>query len=165
MTMITGGQLAVRTLRAAGVNTLFGLHGAHLETIFQACRDHEVHVVDTRHEVAAGLAAEGYARAANRLGVALITAGGGFTNAITSMANAYIDHTPVLYLAGSASLKDAETNTLQGGIDQVAVATPITKWAHQITSTEQVPRLVAQAIRIARSAPAGPVMLDLLGTY
>jgi acetolactate synthase-1/2/3 large subunit len=81
----------------------------------------------------------------------MVTAGPGFTNVITSMANAYLDRTPVLYLSGSAALRDAEANTLQAGIDQVAIARPITKWAHQITTPGQIPRLVAQAVRLATS--------------
>ena len=140
-TAVTGGELVVRTLEKAGVQRIFGLHGAHLETIFQACRNHGIPILDTRHEVAAGHAAEGYARATRKLGVAMVTAGPGFTNVITSIANAYLDRTPVLYLSGSAALRDAETNTLQAGIDQVAIARPITKWAHQVTTVQQLPRL------------------------
>ena len=161
MATITGGELVVRTLLAAKVRHVFGLHGAHLETIFQSLARHGVPIIDTRHEVAAGHAAEGYARATRGLGVAMVTAGPGFTNVITSLANAYLDRTPVLYLSGSAALRDAESNTLQAGIDQVAIARPITKWAHQITTPLQIPRLVAQAIRLATSAPTGPVLLDL----
>ncbi len=160
-TAITGGEMVVRTLEKAGVRRVFGLHGAHLETLFQSCRNHDIPVLDTRHEVAAGHAAEGYARATRKLGVAMITAGPGFTNVLTSMANAYLDRTPVLYLSGAAALRDAETNTLQAGIDQVAIARPITKWAHQVTTVQQLPRLVAHAIRIATSGPTGPVLLDL----
>ena len=160
-TAVTGGELVVRTLEKAGVRRVFGLHGAHLETIFQSCLDHDIPVLDTRHEVAAGHAAEGYARATRKLGVAMVTAGPGFTNVITSMANAYLDRTPVLYLSGASALRDAETNTLQAGIDQVAIARPITKWAHQVTTVQQLPRLVAQAIRLATSGPTGPVLLDL----
>jgi acetolactate synthase-1/2/3 large subunit len=161
MTTITGGELVVRTLLGANVRHVFGLHGAHLETIFQSLASHGIPIIDTRHEVAAGHAAEGYARAARTLGVAMVTAGPGFTNVITSMANAYLDRTPVLYLGGSAALRDAESNTLQAGIDQVAIARPITKWAHQITTPAQIPRLVAQAVRLATSGPTGPVLLDL----
>ena len=161
MGIITGGELLVRTLLQANVTNIFGLHGAHLETIFQSCRDHHIPITDTRHEVAAGHAAEGYARATRGLGVAMVTAGPGFTNVITSIANAYLDRTPVLYLSGSAGLRDAETNTLQAGLDQVAVATPITKWAHRITVPQDIPRLVAEAIRLATSGPTGPVLLDL----
>ncbi len=161
MAMVTGGELLVRTLIRANVTQIFGLHGAHLETIFQSCLDHHIPITDTRHEVAAGHAAEGYARATRSLGVAMATAGPGFTNIITSVANAYLDRTPVLYLCGSAALSDAETNTLQAGIDQVAITTPITKWAHRISVAREIPRLVAEAIRLATSAPTGPVLLDL----
>lgn len=161
MATVSGGELVVRTLMKAGVETVFGLHGAHLETIFQSCLDHRVPILDVRHEVGAGHAAEGYARAGRRLGVAMVTAGPGFTNVVTSIANAYLDRTPVLYLAGSAGTRDAETNTLQAGIDQVAIARPITKWAHRIASTQDIPRLVAHAVRLATSGPTGPVLLDL----
>jgi len=161
MANITGGELVVRTLLEAGVDTLFGLHGAHIDAIFQACLDHRLPIVDTRHEAAAGHAAEGYARVASRMGVALVTAGGGFTNVMTPIANAFLDRTPVLFLTGSGSLRDTETNTLQAGIDQVAIATPVTKWAQRIVRAEQIPRLLAQAIRIANSAPRGPVLIDI----
>ena len=161
MSMVSGGELLVRTLMRANVTNIFALHGAHLETIFQSCRAHHIPITDTRHEVAAGHGAEGYARATRGLGVAMVTAGPGFTNVVTSIANAYLDRTPVLYLSGSAGLRDAETNTLQAGLDQLAVATPITKWAHRITVTHDIPRLVAEAIRLATSGPTGPVFLDL----
>ncbi|MCW3834722.1 thiamine pyrophosphate-binding protein [Sphingomonas canadensis] len=142
------------------MDTIFGLHGAHIETVFQSCADHGLELIDTRHEAAAGHAAEGYARASGKLGVALVTAGGGFTNAVTPIANAFLDRTPVLFITGSGAMADDETNTLQAGIDQVALAKPITKWAHQVTVTANIPRLVAQALRIAMSGPRGPVLLD-----
>jgi acetolactate synthase-1/2/3 large subunit len=158
---VTGGELVVRTLVEAGVETLFGLHGAHIDAIFQACLDRRLPVIDTRHEAAAGHAAEGYARAGTRLGVALVTAGGGFTNVMTPIANAFLDRTPVLFLTGSGPLRDTETNTLQAGIDQVAIASPVTKWAHRILRAEQIPRLLSQAVRIATAAPRGPVLIDI----
>ena len=161
MGQISGGELLVRTLKQAGVDRLFGLHGAHVDPIFQACLDHLIPIVDTRHEVAAGHAAEGYARAGDRLGVAVITAGPGFTNVVTSIANAFLDRTPVLYISGAAGLGQAQTNTLQAGIDQPSIARPITKWTHQIQVTADIPRLVAQAIRTALAGPRGPVLLDI----
>src|SRR5579862_1695759 len=161
MGMVSGGELLVRTLMRANVTNIFALHGAHLETIFQSSRVHRIPITDTRHDVAAGHGAEGYARSTRGLGVAMVTAGPGFTNVVTSIANAYLDRTPVLYLAGSSGLREAETNTLQAGIDQVAIATPITKWAHRICQVQQIPRLVGEAIRLATSAPSGPVLLDL----
>lgn len=161
MALVSGGELVVRGLRKAGVEKLFGLHGANVDSIFQSCLDHGLPIVDTRHEMNAGHAAEGYARVTKGLGVALVTAGGGMTNVVTSMANALLDRTPVLYLCGSGMLRQRQMNTLQHEIDQVALGTPVTKWAHHVTCVEQIPRLVAQAIRIATQAPRGPVMLDL----
>jgi len=161
MAKVNGGELVVRTLLKANLRDVFALHGAHLETIFQSCADHRIRIVDTRHEMAAGHAAEAYARCTRGLGVAMATAGPGFTNIITSITNAYLDRTPVLYISGSAGLHEAETNSLQSGFDQLAVATPITKWAHRITQVQQIPRLVAQAVRMATSGPTGPVLLDM----
>ncbi len=161
MATVKGGELVMRTLARAGVTQAFGIHGAHLETLFQSCLDLGIAITDMRHEAAAGHAAEGYARGGRKLGVALVTAGPGFTNALTSIANAYIDRTPVLYLAGSAATRDTETNTLQSGIDQLAIARPITKWAQRVLATSELPRLVAHAVRVATSGPTGPVLLDL----
>jgi acetolactate synthase-1/2/3 large subunit len=157
----TGGQLVIDVLLAEGVTTAFGINGAHVDSIYQAALDEGLRIVDVRHEMNAGHAAEGYARVTGGLGVAVLTAGGGFTNGLTSIANAFQDRTPVLYIAGSGPLDLDQTNDLQAGIDQVAMATPVTKWAHRVTRTEQLPRLLAQAIRIANAAPRGPVLLDI----
>jgi len=161
MAKITGGAAIARTMQAAKVEAVFGLHGAHIDSIFQGLRDLGRPVIDTRHEASAGHAAEGYARTNRSLGVALLTAGGGFTNGLTSIANAWLDRTPVLYIAGSGPMAEDETNTLQAGIDQVAMAKPVTKWAHRVLKAEHLPRLLAQAIRLANSPPRGPVLLDV----
>ena len=133
---ISGGELVVRTLVQEGVDTVFVLHGGHLDAMFQACLDHHVKVVDTRHEAAAGHAADAYARSTGKIGVAMATAGPGFTNILTAITQAYLDCSPVLFLAGAAPLRDAEKLPLQGGIDQVAMAKPVTKWSAQVTSPD-----------------------------
>ena len=161
MATTTGSGLVVRTLQRAGVNVAFGLPGAHIDGILQEALDAKLRIVDVRHEVNAGHAAEGYARVTGGLGVAVVTAGGGFTNVLTSIANAHLDRTPVLYIAGSGPLETDQVNDQQAGFDQVAMATPVTKFAHRVTRTELIPRLVAQAVRIAQSEPKGPVLLDI----
>jgi hypothetical protein len=83
------------------VDTAFGINGAHVDGIYQAALDAGFRIVDVRHEVNAGHAAEGYARVRGDIGVAIVTAGGGFTNVLTSVANAHLDRTPVVYIAGS----------------------------------------------------------------
>ncbi|MFC8519400.1 thiamine pyrophosphate-binding protein [Streptomyces sp. NPDC057257] len=161
MATATGSALVVRTLQRAGVDVAFALPGAHIDGILQDALDAKLRVVDVRHEVNAGHAAEGFARVTGSLGVAVVTAGGGFTNVLTSIANAHLDRTPVLYIAGSGPLETDQINDQQAGFDQVAMATPVTKFALRVTRTELIPRLVAQAIRIARSEPRGPVLLDI----
>ncbi|WP_033314098.1 thiamine pyrophosphate-binding protein [Streptomyces iakyrus] len=161
MATATGSALVVRALQRAGVDVAFGLPGAHIDGILQDALDAKLRVVDVRHEMNAGHAAEGYARVTGDLGVAVVTAGGGFTNVLTSIANAHLDRTPVLYIAGSGPLETDQVNDQQAGFDQVAMAAPVTKFAHRVTRTDLIPRLVAQAIRIARSEPRGPVLLDI----
>jgi acetolactate synthase-1/2/3 large subunit len=161
MSKIDGGELFVRTLEAAGVDTIFTLHGGHLDAIYQAARGRPLRLVDMRHEQAAGHAADGFARCTGRTGVALVTAGPGFTDSVTAIANAWLDCIPTLFVAGAAPLRDAETLPLQGGLDQVAMVTPITKWAHRVTHTERIADLTAQALRVARSGRPGPVFLEL----
>src|SRR5580704_12891009 len=161
MTSVTAGELIAPTLAKAGVRAVFGLNGAHIQPILEGCLDHGIRLIDVRHEAAAGHAAEGYAKATRGVGVAVVTAGPGFTNVLTSLANAFIDRTPVLYIAGGCPLAAAEKNVLQSGVDQVAVAKPIAKWAHRVMVPTDIPRLIAHGIRVATSAPTGPVFLEI----
>ncbi|HTC45636.1 MAG TPA: thiamine pyrophosphate-binding protein [Steroidobacteraceae bacterium] len=158
---MTAGELIAPTLAKAGVSTVFALNGAHVQAILEGCLDHGIRLIDVRHEAAAGHAAEGYAKATRGVGVAVVTAGPGFTNVLTSLANAFIDRTPVLYIAGGCPLAAAEKNVLQSGVDQVAVAKPIAKWAHRVMVPSDIARLIAYAIQVARSEPTGPVFLEI----
>jgi acetolactate synthase-1/2/3 large subunit len=161
MAEVSGGQLVAEVLARSGVEKIFMLHGAHVHPILVASLDRGIEIVAVRHEAAAGHAAEGVARAGRRLGVALVTAGPGMTNVVTSMANAYNDRSPVLYLSGAVPADHDESNSLQSGIDQVALARPVTKWAGRVHSAEDIARLVAQAVRIATTPPTGPVFLEI----
>ncbi|MBP9033558.1 MAG: thiamine pyrophosphate-binding protein [Pseudomonadales bacterium] len=156
-----GGELLARTLAEAGVEHVFALHGGHLESFWQGCVRHGLQLTDFRHEASAGHAADAYARTTGRLGVCAITSGPGFTNAITAIANAFLDGIPVLFIVGSPPLRDVETNPLQGGIDQIAMVTPSVKWAHRVTHTERIPELAAQAVRTCLNGRPGPVLLEV----
>ncbi len=157
-----GGSLLAESLAAMAVKDVFALHGGHLDAFLVACPDNGLRLVDTRHEASAGHAADAYARATGgRIGVAVITAGPGFTNALTPMVSAWLDAVPVLFVAGSPPLREVETNPLQGGFDQVAMAAPVCKWAHRITAGERIPDLVEKAVRIATSGRPGPVYLEM----
>ncbi len=161
MTQLSGGEILARTLRAAGVSEVFSLHGGHLDAFLIACADVGIRLTDTRHEASAGHAAEAYSRATGRIGVAAVTAGPGFTNAYTAIANAYLDRMPVLFIIGAPSTREADLNTLQGGIDQVAAAAHVTKWAYRVGSGARLPEIVEQAIRRATTGTPGPVLLEV----
>src|SRR6185312_9481036 len=133
MPRINGGEMLVRALEREGIREIFALHGGHLDAIFKACLEHGVRVIDTRHEQAAAHMADGWARTTGRPGVAMVTAGPGVTDAVTGVANAYLDAIPMILLGGRSPLLDDETLPLQGGIDQVALMRPITKWARSVT--------------------------------
>ncbi len=161
MASIDAGEILARTLVEAGVRDVFALHGGHLDSFLQACKRHDIRLIDTRHESTAGHAAEAYARTTGRIGVCAVTAGPGFTNSYTSIANAYLDAIPVLYITSSPPLRENELNVLQGGFDQAAAARPVTKWAHRVTHPERIPDLVALAMRTAYGGRPGPVLLDI----
>jgi acetolactate synthase-1/2/3 large subunit len=161
MDMMTGGALLARTLQSAGVTEVFSLHGGHLDAFLIACADHGIRLTDTRHEASAGHAAEAYARATGRIGVAVVTAGPGFTNAYTAMANAYLDRMPVLFIIGAPSTREGDLNTLQGGIDQIAAASHVSKWAFRVGAGSRLPEIVEQAIRRATTGVPGPVVLEV----
>lgn len=156
------GELVAATLAGLGVSEIFALHGSHLDPLYMACEEFGIRLTDTRHEASAGHAADAYARSSNgKLGVCAVTAGPGFTNALTAMANAYLDRIPTLFIAGAAPLREAEGNTLQGGFDSVAMARPVTKWAQRIAEPERIVEFVRRAGEIALSGSPGPVFLEI----
>ena len=156
------GELIAATLAGMGVTEIFALHGSHLDPLYMACEEFGIRLTDTRHEASAGHAADGYARSSNgRLGVCAVTAGPGFTNVLTAMANAYLDKIPTLFIAGAAPLRDADENILQGGFDAVAMARPVTKWSGRITEPDKMVDFVRRAGEMALSGAPGPVFLEI----
>lgn len=163
MTMehVDGGQLLAHSLKDAGVDTLFALHGGHLDSFWVACHRLGIKLVDGRHEGSIGHSADGYARASGGLGVAVVTSGPGFANGFAALPNALVDAVPLLMISSSPPLGEALTNEMQGGVDQVAAARAVTKWAQRVTHAERVPDMVAMAIRAATSGRPGPVYLEV----
>ncbi|MCE2390541.1 MAG: thiamine pyrophosphate-binding protein [Proteobacteria bacterium] len=160
MAKIDGGEMLVRSLRHVGVDTVFALSGGHLDPIFLAAADHGIRLIDTRHEAAATHAADGYARATGRMGVAVATAGPGVTNALTGVANAWMDAVPTLLIGGRSPLRDEDRLPLQS-MDQIGILKPITKFARTILHPDRIPEYVAAAYRHAVSGRPGPVFLDI----
>jgi len=161
MATIDGGEILVRMLLEAEIDTVFTLHGGHLDAIYQAALDHGLRLIDTRHEQAAGHAADGWARTTGRTGVAIVTAGPGVTDVVTAVANAYVDCSPIVVVGGRSPLVDDERLPLQGGFSQVDMMKPITKWSTSVTHLQRLPDFVARALRVARSGRPGPVFLEL----
>ena len=119
------------------------------------CFDH----ILVRHEQAATHAAEGYARVSGKVGVALVTSGPGVTNTLTGIADAMLDSTPIVVIAGQVAIAALGTDAFQE-VDLVGVSQPISKWSYQIRHAEDVAWAVSRAFYIARSGRPGPVVLD-----
>ena len=162
---ITGAKALMRALQAEGVKTIFGYPGGSIMPTYDAlfdytrgekkCFDH----ILVRHEQAAVHAAEGYARVSGDVGVALVTSGPGATNTLTGVADAMLDSTPIVVIAGQVAIGALGTDAFQE-VDLVGVAQPISKWSYQIRHAEDVAWAVSRAFYIARSGRPGPVVLD-----
>ncbi|VTU24415.1 Benzaldehyde lyase [Variovorax sp. PBS-H4] len=161
MAKLNGGQVLIEVLRRFGVDTAFTLHGGHLDSAYQAARDAGMRVVDTRHEQAAGFAASAYARSSGRIGVALVTAGGGITNVVSPVANALADCVPMLVIGGASAMQDLDALPVNGGVEQMAVMRAVTKWAVQVPHINRLADLVGQAIRKATTGRPGPVYVEV----
>src|ERR1700680_2737024 len=155
-----GGALMARTLRERGVTTMFALPGGHILPLLDACLDEDIRVVDTRHEGAAVLAAEGWALATGDTGVAAVTAGPGFANGLIGLLDAGAWSVPLLMLAGRTGRSKQGRGAVMD-IDQRAIAAPIAKWAASCGETGRVPRYVAEAMHRARSGCPGAVYLEV----
>jgi acetolactate synthase-1/2/3 large subunit len=160
MAMVDGGDLVARCLKQEGVDAIFTLCGGHVQAIYDACIDENIKVIDVRHEQAAGHAAEGWSRATRRCGVAVVTAGPGVTDAVTAVANAYQNRSPMLLIGGRSPLTDFEKGALQE-MDQVEFLRPLTKWARCLYDTARIPEYMAMAFRHALSGRYGPVFLEM----
>ncbi len=152
-------------LKAEGVKTIFGYPGGAIMPVYDALYDYtrgEKKAFDhilVRHEQAAAHAAEGYARVSGNVGVALVTSGPGATNTLTGVADAMMDSTPIVVIAGQVPIGALGTDAFQE-VDLVGVAQPISKWSYQIRHAEDIAWAVSRAFYIARSGRPGPVVLD-----
>ena len=155
-----GGELVARSLAAQGVDTLYTLCGGHVAPIYDGCLNHNIAVIDFRHEQAAAHAADAHARLTRNVGVALVTAGPGVTDAVTGVANAYQARSPLLLLGGAAPLKTKGMGALQE-MPQVEMFRTFTKASFTIERTEDIPERLAEAYRHALSGRPGPVFVEL----
>ena len=159
-TSVHGGRLIARRLRAHGVTKLFTLSGGHLFSLYDGCRAEGIDIVDTRHEQAAAFAAEGWAKVTRRPGVAALTAGPGVTNAMSAIASAQANRSPMLVLGGRAPAVRWGMGSLQE-IDHLPFVRPLTKLAATAQSAEELPELVDEALHAALAPHGGPSFVDL----
>ncbi len=163
--IITGSEALMRALKAEGVETIFGYPGGSImpvyDSLFEYTRGEKKafnHVL-VRHEQGAVHAAQGFARTSGKVGVAVVTSGPGATNTLTGIADAMLDSTPIVVIAGQVGIGALGTDAFQE-VDLVGVAQPISKWSYQIRHADDVARAVSRAFYIARSGRPGPVVLD-----
>jgi acetolactate synthase-1/2/3 large subunit len=160
MATVTGGQLVGRMLKKEGIRHIFTLSGLHVAPIYAACVEEGIQIIDTRHEQAAAHAADAYARVTRGLGVAVVTAGPGVTDALTGVANAHAASSPMILLGGAAPIFNQSRGSLQE-MEQVDLFHRITKWSDRVPTPELVPSYFAKAFRVALSGRPGPVFLEL----
>ncbi len=158
---ISGAQMVIEALIAEGVDTVFGYPGGAIMNVYDEIykQDKFQHIL-TRHEQAAVHAAEGYSKASAKVGVAMITSGPGFTNAVTGLADAYMDSIPLVVISGQVPMSLIGTDAFQE-IDAVGISRPCTKHNYLVTDAADLPRILKEAFYIARSGRPGPVHVDI----
>ena len=156
----SGAQWLVAALEAEGVDTLFGYPGGAIMPVYDALVDSKLRHILVRHEQAAALAADGYARASGRIGVCLATSGPGATNLLTGIANAYLDSVPLLAITGQVASSLMGTDAFQE-VDIFGMSLPVVKHSFIVRRAEDVAAVVHEACAIARSGRPGPVLIDL----
>jgi acetolactate synthase-1/2/3 large subunit len=159
MTAVHGGRLVAQAMRSRGVEHLFTLSGGHLFSIYDGCKEEGIAIVDTRHEQSAAFAAEGFAKATRKVGVAALTAGPGVTNGMSAIAAAQANGSPLCVLGGRAPEMRWGSGSLQE-IDHLPFVSPLVKSAQTVKETGRIPAMTADALDTALELPSGPTFID-----
>ncbi len=157
---LKGSQILIKAMQQEGVDLIFGYPGGRVIDIYDELHKSSLKHILVRHEQGAVHAADGYARASGRVGVALVTSGPGASNTVTGIANAYLDSIPIVVFTGQVSTNLIGTDAFQE-VDIVGITRPCTKHNFQIRRVEEVARIIQEAFHIARSGRPGPVVVDL----
>jgi acetolactate synthase-1/2/3 large subunit len=156
---VTGAQLVAQALKQQGVDTFFFIMGAPMSSAEKASIELGIRGIDVRHEQAAAMMAQAYARVRNQPGVCMACSGPGTLNFGTGLANALVDCAPVVALGGSSPIGEFGRGAFQE-FDQVAAMKPLVKWAERVYEAKRIPELVNLAFRTALLGKPGPVYLD-----
>ena len=159
---ISGAEAIIRCLLEEGVDIVYGYPGGAIMPVYDELYkfQDQLHHVLVRHEQGATHAAQGYARATGRVGVAIATSGPGATNLVTGFADAQIDSTPMVCITGQVGKHLLGSDAFQE-TDIIGISTPVTKWNYQVTEASEIPEIIAKAFYIARSGRPGPVLVDI----
>ncbi len=158
---INGAQMVIEALIAEGVDTVFGYPGGAIMNVYdEIYKQKDFKHILTRHEQAAVHAAEGYSKASGKVGVAMITSGPGFTNAVTGLADAYMDSIPLVVISGQVPMSLIGTDAFQE-IDAVGISRSCTKHNYLVTCAADLPRVLKEAFHIAATGRPGPVHVDI----
>jgi acetolactate synthase-1/2/3 large subunit len=160
MPTMRGAEFVCRALEAEGVDTIFGYPGGAIMPFYDAIVGAKFRHILVRHEQGAALAAVGYARASGRVGVCVATSGPGTTNLVTGIADAYMDSAPIVAITGQVRSFLIGTDAFQE-VDIFGITLPITKHSFLVRRPEDLPRIMRDAFRIARSGRPGPVLIDI----
>ena len=160
MAKLTGAHLLVRALKLEGIRKVFTLVGDTILPLVDAVADEGLELIDTRHEAAAMHMADAWCRVTGEPAVVMVTGGPGFSNAISALPNIYTSESPVIFISGFSDLSEMGMYTFQE-VDQVGMATPVTKGAWLIHDRRRIADYVATAFRTALSGRPGPVHLTL----
>ena len=155
-----GARWLAHALEAEGVDTLFGYPGGTIMPFYDALVDSSLKHILVRHEQGAALAANGFARASNQVGVCVATSGPGASNLVTGIADAMLDSVPMVCITGQVGTPLLGTDAFQE-LDVFGLTMPIVKHSWLVRSVDDLPRVVADAFRIAREGRPGPVLIDL----
>lgn len=159
--VLTGAEAVVRSLELLGVTDVFGLPGGAILPVYDPLMDtSEIRHILVRHEQGAGHAAEGYAAASGRTGVAIATSGPGATNLVTAIADAYMDSVPIVCITGQVFSNLMGTDAFQEA-DIVGITMPITKHSFLVKRAEEIPAAIAAAFEVASTGRPGPVLVDI----
>ncbi|MDV2631720.1 acetolactate synthase large subunit [Lactococcus lactis] len=157
----SGSQLVLQTLKELGVEIIFGYPGGAMLPLYDAIHNFEgIQHILARHEQGATHEAEGYAKSSGKVGVVVVTSGPGATNAVTGIADAYLDSVPLLVFTGQVGRLSIGKDAFQEA-DTVGITSPITKYNYQIRETADIPRIVTEAYYLAKTGRPGPVEIDL----
>ncbi len=158
---MTGAKMVIESLKEEMVKVVFGYPGGAIMNVYDEIykQNYFEHILN-RHEQASIHAAEGYARSTGKVGVAIVTSGPGFTNAVTGLATAYMDSIPLVVISGQVPTTIIGTDGFQE-IDAVGISRPCTKHNYLVNKIEDLPRIIKEAFYIASTGRPGPVHIDI----